>query len=85
MGDFGLSRLIPDGNQHISTVVQGTLGYLDPEYLQTVQLIDKSEVYSMGVVLVELMTSLKPVDIHHHNPQFSNSALLSSITSKKGH
>ncbi|PPS14517.1 hypothetical protein GOBAR_AA06074 [Gossypium barbadense] len=39
----------------LSTIVQGTLGYLDPEYLCTVQLIEKSEVYSFGVVLVELL------------------------------
>ena len=76
VGDFGVSRLVPNGEQHISTVVQGTLRYLDPEYFQTLQLTDKSDVYSMGVVLVELITSLKPVDTHHRDPQFSNLALL---------
>ena len=68
VGDFGVSRLVPNGEQHISTVVQGTLGYLDPEYFQTLQLTDKSDVYSMGVILVELITSLKPVDTHHCDP-----------------
>ena len=76
VGDFGVSRLAPNGEKHISTVVQGTLGYLDPQYFQTLQLTDKSDVYSMGVILVELITSLKPVDPHHSDPQFSNLALL---------
>ena len=76
VGDFGVSRLLPDGDEHISTAVQGTLGYLDPEYFQTLQLTDKSDVYSLGVMLIELITSLKPVDTHHRDPKFSNLALL---------
>ena len=76
VGDFGVSRLLPDGDEHISTAVQGTIGYLDPEYFQTLQLTDKSDVYSLGVMLVELITSLKPVDTHHRDPKFSNLALL---------
>ncbi|KAK0597289.1 hypothetical protein LWI29_023754 [Acer saccharum] len=43
----------------LSTMVQGTLGYLDPEYLHTSQLTEKSDVYSFKVVLVELMTGKK--------------------------
>ncbi|XP_025013179.1 wall-associated receptor kinase-like 20 [Ricinus communis] len=62
VADFGLSRLACPGLSHVSTCAQGTLGYLDPEYYRNYQLTDKSDVYSYGVVLLELLTSQKAID-----------------------
>ncbi|XP_037409954.1 probable leucine-rich repeat receptor-like protein kinase At2g28990 [Triticum dicoccoides] len=61
IADFGLSRAFNDAHTHISTVAAGTLGYLDPEYHATFQLTTKTDVYSFGIVLLEIITGKPPV------------------------
>ncbi|KAK9996491.1 hypothetical protein SO802_021177 [Lithocarpus litseifolius] len=66
VADFGLSRLFPTDVTHVSTAPQGTPGYVDPEYHECYQLTEKSDVFSFGVVLIELISSMPAVDISRH-------------------
>ncbi|TVU05254.1 hypothetical protein EJB05_48412 [Eragrostis curvula] len=60
VSDFGASRYIPIDQEVATTAVQGTFGYLDPMYYYTGRLTEKSDVFSFGVLLVELVTRKKP-------------------------
>ncbi|KAF2303925.1 hypothetical protein GH714_024575 [Hevea brasiliensis] len=60
--DFGLAKFSSDANTHVSTRVMGTFGYLAPEYASSGKLTDKSDVFSFGVMVLELITGRRPVD-----------------------
>ncbi|GAB4833971.1 hypothetical protein Ancab_032221 [Ancistrocladus abbreviatus] len=56
IGDFGLAKLFPDNVTHLSTQVAGTMGYLAPEYALLGQLTKKADVYSFGVLMLEIIS-----------------------------
>lgn len=63
LSDFGLAKLGPVGDKtHVSTRVMGTYGYCAPEYAMSGKLTLKSDIYSFGVVLLELITGRKAID-----------------------
>ncbi|XP_072953940.1 probable LRR receptor-like serine/threonine-protein kinase At1g67720 [Typha angustifolia] len=60
VADFGLSKPAVDGS-HVSSIVRGTVGYLDPEYYISQQLTEKSDIYSFGIILLELISGHEPI------------------------
>ncbi|XP_007051340.2 PREDICTED: LRR receptor-like serine/threonine-protein kinase RPK2 [Theobroma cacao] len=67
LSDFGLARLLGTSETHATTDVAGTFGYVAPEYALTCRVSDKADVYSYGVVLLELLSDKKALD-----PSFSS-------------
>ncbi|VFQ76654.1 unnamed protein product [Cuscuta campestris] len=95
VADFGLSRLAPVPDlegvlpNHVSTLVKGTPGYLDPEYFLTHNLTSKSDVYSLGVVFLELLTGRHAIShgkniVREVNNAYREGMILDAIDKRMG-
>ncbi|OIW11993.1 hypothetical protein TanjilG_02200 [Lupinus angustifolius] len=62
VADFGFAKLVPDGATHVTTKVKGTLGYLAPEYAMLGKANTSCDVFSFGILLLELASGRKPVE-----------------------
>lgn len=70
IADFGLAKAVPDAHTHITTSnVVGTLGYIAPEYHQTLKFTDKSDIYSFGILLAVLVMGKLPSDNFFQNTE----------------
>lgn len=62
VSDFGLAKLVEDDSSHVTTIVAGTFGYLAPEYMESGAATEKGDVYSFGVMLLEMISGKRPTD-----------------------
>lgn len=63
VGDFGLAKLLDHADSHVTTAVRGTVGYIAPEYLSTGQSSEKTDVFGFGVLLLELITGMRSLEV----------------------
>ena len=71
ISDVGLARLVPPSvadsvTQYHLTAAAGTFCYIDPEYQQTGRLTKKSDIYSLGIMLLQIITAKPPMGLAHH-------------------
>ncbi|CAA2969682.1 wall-associated receptor kinase 2-like [Olea europaea subsp. europaea] len=74
VGNFTTSRFLPPGHSQLTTSVEGTYGYLDPEYIRSNRLTEKIDVYSFGVILAELLTCQKALSFDLREGEINLSA-----------
>ncbi|XP_024974950.1 leucine-rich repeat receptor-like serine/threonine-protein kinase At2g14510 [Cynara cardunculus var. scolymus] len=68
LSDFGLSKVIDIGETHVSSEVRGTFGYVDPEYQSDRQVNSAGDVYSFGIVLLQILSGRKVINMNASNP-----------------
>ncbi|GAQ80440.1 Protein kinase superfamily protein containing beta_helix [Klebsormidium nitens] len=77
VADFGLAKLLEEGDSHLSTHLRGTYGYVAPEYALNGQVTKRSDVYSFGVVLLEILTGYRALEL---TPEGNRKNLVDAVT-----
>ncbi|PIA33891.1 hypothetical protein AQUCO_03900030v1 [Aquilegia coerulea] len=80
VADFGLARFIERDQSHVLTVQKGTRGYLAPEWWGNKRITEKVDVYSFGIVVLEIMSGRRNVD--HSRPEEEEDSLLHLVKTK---
>ncbi|KAK1366650.1 subtilisin-like protease SBT1.3 [Heracleum sosnowskyi] len=62
LASFGVAKLVPEGVTHMTTRVKGTLGYIAPEYAMWGKVSKSCDVYSFGILLLEIISAKKPLE-----------------------
>jgi serine/threonine protein kinase len=85
LGDFGLARLVGHGRPSHTTVIAGTMGYIDPDIMLTGRANTESDVYSFGVVLLEIACGRRPlVACHSHRSHREEDVMSRPLVARHG-
>lgn len=68
LSDFGLSKVMEVDQSHVSSEVRGTFGYVDPEYRNNRHVNDSGDVYSFGIVLLQLLSGQRVINLNRPMP-----------------
>lgn len=68
LSDFGLSKVIDLGQSYVSSEVRGTFGYVDPEYQRNHQVNSSGDVYSFGIVLLQILSGKRVINLNLKKP-----------------
>lgn len=69
LSDFGLSKFMDLGQSHVSSEVRGTFGYVDPEYQRNRRVNPSGDVYSFGIVLLQLLSGRRVINLNSARPK----------------
>ncbi|KAF5726752.1 serine/threonine-protein kinase NAK [Tripterygium wilfordii] len=72
LSDFGLSKVMDVGQSYVSSEVRGTWGYVDPEYRMNRHVNALGDVYSFGIVLLQLLSGQKVINLNTSKPMTLN-------------
>lgn len=79
VSDFGLAKLLGSESSYVTTRVMGTFGYVAPEYACTGMLNEKSDIYSFGILIMEIITGRNPVDYSRPQGEVFDKHIQSSL------
>lgn len=81
LSDFGLSKVMDVGQSYVSSEVRGTFGYVDPEYRKNHHVNASGDVYSFGIVLLQLISGRRVINLNSNTPMSLNKMVRKSIPS----
>lgn len=76
LSDFGLSKVMNMGQSFVSSEVRGTFGYVDPEYQQNRHVNSSGDVYSFGIVLLQILSGQRVINMDMQRPMHLNKMVI---------